>query len=305
MTATPLFGKPKPPPPVSIHRPADEERQLSEWLRRAQNEVFTVTVLVTPRLAGALLARNADNRPLIWNAPNRSVSAYAAAMSRGEWALNGETIIVSSSGALNDGQHRLNAVIEAEVSVQMQITFGVDRNTRHTVDQGVARTPGHILSMAGEANANRLATALQFLWAHYNANTLNARPSTDQLLETLLLHGAIRDCVAATGHLAGEYRVSHGYLAASHYLCRKHDAFAADQWLSALTTGLNIQNVNSPVARLRKMFGEHSAKRQRKTPIEQSALYIKGFNLFIRGRTGAFSWRGNGPSPEAFPVAGA
>lgn len=299
MNATPLFGKEK-----AFAKAISEEEQLLEWIARGASELFTVTTLVTPKMADLLLKRNAGNRPLIWGSANRSVAAYAAAMSRGEWRLNGEAIIVSSSGELNDGQHRLSAVIESGEAVHMQISFGVDRETRHTVDQGVARTPGHILAMAGEKSTNQLATALQFMWAIDGGLSFNHRPSMDQLLATLDAHPTLRNAVKQTGHLSGEYRLSAGYIAGAHYLCQRQQPFQAGQWLSALTTGLNIQNVNSPVSRLRKMYGEHSAKRQRKEKIDQAALYIKGFNMFLRGRTGAFTWRANGPSPEAFPVVG-
>lgn len=277
--------------------------QLSRWLTDARDDVFSVTTLVTPKMAEALLERNGGNRPVIWTGATRSVSAYAEAMSRGEWVLNGEPIIISSAGDLNDGQHRLHAIIQSGVSVQMMMTFGVERDTRHTVDQGVARTHGHILSMFGEKSANVLATALQFLWVHDQGLTLHARPSTDQLLATLAVHPDIRAVVTDVAHLAGEFRLSRGYIAAAHYLCKRHNAFSADQFLDALTTGTNIRNVNSPVARLRRMFTEHSAKRTRKTNIEQAGNYIKSFNQFLRGRTGPCVWKPN--SNESFPVAGA
>ena len=86
-----------------------EVKQLDLWFGQAKTDVFSVTTLVTPKMAEALLSRNGGNRPVIWTGPVRSVSAYAAAMSRGEWVLNGEPIIISSTGELNDGQHRLHA----------------------------------------------------------------------------------------------------------------------------------------------------------------------------------------------------
>lgn len=282
-----------------------DEQQLRQWLKRGETEVFSVITMMTPAMARILLMLNTDNRPIIWKGSIRSVAAYAAAMKRGEWALNGEAVIVSASGEVNDGQHRLNAVVNSEVSVLMQITFGVERDTRHTVDQGIARSPGHILAMAGEKNYNVLASALQFMFCHDEGVSLHTRPSTDQLLATLVRHPTLRDAVSQVAHLSSEFRLSTGYLAGAYYLCRRHNEYSADQWLSALTTGLNIQNSNSPVARLRKMLTEHSAKRRRLSPIEQVALIIKGYNLFLRGRTGSFSWRANGPAPEAFPVAGA
>lgn len=297
MTAVPLFSKTSPPPRVVKSTAA---QQIDDWIKRGKSEVFSVVTLVTPDMARLLIACNTENRPVLWTGANRSVAAYASAMKRGEWTLNGEAVIISSTGELNDGQHRLYAVIESGGAVMMTLTFGVARDTRHTVDQGVARSPGHILVMMGEKDANNLATALQYLWTRDTGSSLNARPSPDQLLETLSKHPDVRDAVRATTS-TGQFRISRGYAAAAHYECRTVDAFAADQFLSAVTTGLNIQNVNSPVSRLRKAYGEHSAKRKPLGRIEQAALYIKAFNMFRRGRTGPLSWRDIGPTAEAFP----
>lgn len=281
-----------------------EVNQLDLWLGKSKRDVFSVNTLVTPRMAEALLKRNGGNRPVIWTGPTRSVAAYAAAMSRGEWVLNGEPIIISSTGELNDGQHRLHAIIQSGVSVQLMLTFGVERETRHTVDQGVARTPGHILAMFGEKDSNNLATALQFMWAHDAGVSLNCRPSTDQLLATLTIHPGLREAIHAAASLAAHYRLSRGYIAAAYYLCSQSDQFKAEQFMTAATTGLNITNVNSPVNRLRKQYEEHSAKRKRLDKIEQAALFIKAFNMFAKGRSGAVQWRDTGPTAEAFPVVG-
>lgn len=290
--------------PPSSPKPArlGDAQQLAAWVAQGEGGVFTVTTLLTPALAALLLERNESNRPVTFGSSTRSVAVYAAAMRRGEWKLNGEALIVSRCGVLNDGQHRCHAVLEANVAVQVQITFGVDRDTRHTVDQGIARTPGHILAMSGETNSNNLACALQLLWCVDNGLSPNHRPSMDQLLETLAGHPDARDALTGIWKIGGHYRLSMGYIGAAHYLCRRVDGFSADQFLGALTTGLNIQNVNSPVARLRKQFEEHSAKRKKLDRTEQAALYIKGFNNFVRGRTGPVQWRNTGPSPEDFPL---
>ncbi|MFZ5667940.1 MAG: hypothetical protein ACOY4K_00450 [Pseudomonadota bacterium] len=281
--------------------------QLSLWLARGKTEVFSVVAPVSPDLARLLLGTNEDNRPILWNGSTRSVAAYAAAMSRGEWRLNGEAVIVSRTGELNDGQHRLHAVIQNGASVMMQIVFGVSRDTRHTVDQGIARTPGHILVMMGEANTNHLACALQFMWAIDEGLSLNCRPSTDQLLTTLDAHPDLRDALPAASKLTGHYRLSGGYIAAAHYVCRGHDAFYADQYLGALTTGLHLTSTGSPAARLRKAFEDHRAqlKGKKLDRITQAALYIKGFNNTLRGRTGPIAWRATGPTAESFPRPGA
>jgi hypothetical protein len=308
MTALKLFSKDQ---PSDTHKIAGvgkspEAKQLAEWLARGKGEVFAVTTLVSPDMARLLLAMNFGNRPVVWNGSTRSVAAYAAAMKRGEWSLNGEAIIVACDGALNDGQHRLHGVIQHGAPVLMQITFGVERDTRHTVDQGIARSPGNILSMYGEVNTNSLACQLQFLWAHDEGLSLNWRPSTDQILSTLKRHPEARDTINAIGKLCDYYRLSHGYIAGAHYLCRKRDEFYADQYLGALTTGLHITSTKSSIARLRGAFGDHRAqlKGHKLDRTTQAAFYIKGFNNYVKGRTGPISWRAAGPAAEAFPTVG-
>jgi hypothetical protein len=296
MTAIPLFSKPS----------ITDAQQLDEWLKRGRTEAFSVITIVTPDMARLLLAHNEGNRNIRWNGTTRSVAAYSAAMKRGEWAVNGAGLTVSRCGQLNDGQHRLHAVIQAQLPVQMQITFGVERGTRHTVDQGQARPPGQILLMAGEINTNVLASTLQFLWATELGLSLNYRFSMDQMMEALERHPEARQAVVACRALSSHYRLAGGYIAGAHYLCRKANGFQADHFLQGLTTGLNIQQVNSPVNRLRSIFEDHRAQLKGKKLDRQyqAAIYIKGFNNFIRGRTGVILWRNTGPAAEAFPVVG-
>lgn len=278
---------------------------LEFWLRRAANEVFTVTTTVTPELAERLLSRNTNNRTVREVGAARSVDAYARAMLRGEWQLNGESIIISRDGLLNDGQHRLHAVIKSGVGVPMQITFGVDRESRHTVDQGAARSPGDILTMAGEKQANQLAHAIQFIWSYDSHKVFAYRPSTDQLLTTLEANPGLRDAVRAVAAFGVEFRASRGYIAGAHYVCRRVDARLADDFLQKATTGLGLTDTGSPIVRLRKRFLDHLSNRDSIPAIEQAALYIKAFNACRQRRNvRALLWRRNGDAAEEFPVAG-
>lgn len=282
------------------------EDNLTAWMLRAESEIFTVTALVTPEMAVRILASNDSNRPLRLKG-QRGVEGLAAAMARDEWLLNGAAIIVASDGSLNDGQHRLNAVIKSGASVLMQITFGVDRDSRHTVDQGRARSPGNILSMFGEKNADKLAHALQFIWAFEGGLSFNYRPSSEQLLETLDASPAIRDCVREVNSLCKEFKVSHGYLAGAHYVCCGcGDAgVSAGNFLNVVSTGLGIRSQNDPAMKLRKRFTDHVANRENIPAIEQAALYIKAFNAHLHNRNVRnLSWRRYGFAAEDFPKAG-
>ena len=58
---------------------------------------------ITPEFAKALLELNGINRPL----SDPTLKGYIKTLETDRWKLNGETIKVTTSGRLLDGQHRL------------------------------------------------------------------------------------------------------------------------------------------------------------------------------------------------------
>lgn len=94
-------------------------------------EVMTVT----PKMAQDILEHNNANR----NINRYAVRQYARDMKTGLWKLGGQGISISSSGRLLDGQHRLYAIIEANVPVTMLVCTDVDC-TNVNFDSGRKRT---------------------------------------------------------------------------------------------------------------------------------------------------------------------
>lgn len=118
--------------------------------------VVTATVeVVKPELAEEWLGKNQVNR----NVRERLVAAYARDMLAGNWRLSGEGIKFSVSGRLLDGQHRLHAVVRADVAVPMLIVRGLADNTQQVMDSGAGRTAGDALRLLGEGNYSSLAAA--------------------------------------------------------------------------------------------------------------------------------------------------
>lgn len=79
---------------------------------------------ITPDMAKEYLETNKGNRTL----QRERVFAYAEDMARGAWRLNGESIKFDTAGRLLDGQHRLAAVVKANVPVEIAVTRNVDAN---------------------------------------------------------------------------------------------------------------------------------------------------------------------------------
>lgn len=85
--------------------------------------IVQMVVEIDKDLASLWLERNVKNPRKI---NHRIVHAYAADMSAGRWLLNGEPIIFDRNGNLNNGQHRLTAVCEANAKIKSVVIWGVD-----------------------------------------------------------------------------------------------------------------------------------------------------------------------------------
>lgn len=104
---------------------------------------------VTPEEAAELLGSNQVNRRI----RKRHVEAYAEDMAAGRWRMTGEPIKVSRTGRLLDGQHRLSAIIEAGVPVELLFVTGLADDDQMFMDQGASRTASDTIKMMGITNA--------------------------------------------------------------------------------------------------------------------------------------------------------
>lgn len=185
---TPEKGKEK---PVVLARfnTASEAARAAKWLNelvaKSQTGIIAQVATVGPALASVLIERNTGNRKV----KTRRVEDFTRDMLGGNWKLNGEPIIVSRDGVLNDGQHRCLAVLEAKVEVPMMLVVGVLGDTRDTIDHGVGRSPADDLALHGHVNTIQLAAAGRLLWQwrEYGLVTYSGHraPTRIELMQTV------------------------------------------------------------------------------------------------------------------------
>lgn len=90
------------------------------------------------------------------------VHTYANDMKEGRWrADNGETIKIDEKGRLIDGQHRLSAVIEANIPIKFLVVRGVDNNTMPTIDVGLKRTLESALQFTAGSHTTHCAEVVK------------------------------------------------------------------------------------------------------------------------------------------------
>jgi hypothetical protein len=120
-------------------------------------EPKSVRMTITPSQAVNWLEHaNNHNRSV----SDRIVQQYARDMRAGRWRLSHQSIAFDPRGNLIDGQHRLWAVVEAAVPVEMHVWFNVDPASQMVIDMGRPRRLADNLRLGGglpNAGTNELA----------------------------------------------------------------------------------------------------------------------------------------------------
>lgn len=101
----------------------------------------TVIETINPDKALLYLKFNTNNRPF----RESHVKALAFDMMNGDWQVTHQGIAFDTTGRLIDGQHRLRAIIESGVPIQIQVTRGCSSSSFSILDRGANRSPSDIL----------------------------------------------------------------------------------------------------------------------------------------------------------------
>lgn len=132
-------------------------RQVQAWVESGDPR-SVIDVTVTPEIARLLLRYN---RPGDTNRPVSDVYVAAAVgeIEKGLWQNTGEPIIMSKAAILNDGQHRLEAIIRSKIPCVMDLRFGVSRAAFAATNSGRKRSGADALGLLGVPERHALAAA--------------------------------------------------------------------------------------------------------------------------------------------------
>lgn len=261
------------------HASARADRWLADRLKHGLKEPFAEVVSLTPELAKLLLASNPDNRAV----QQQDIESKATDILANRYALNGETIIVSKCGYLNDGQNRCLAVIASGKPIRTFIAFGVERNTRTTVDSGRARTPGDYLTMRGVRNGNNVAAVTRKLMEIERNGKLitglNGAITKQEILERATNDDDIQDAVRFVNKPGANKVASQSILATAFYLFSNVDRQRAEAFMSQLIKGTELVE-RSPIWTAREKLLRRDL---RLTANEQMKTIIMAWNGWRSG----------------------
>ena len=240
--------------------------------------------VITPERALDLLTANTNNRKLRPSV----VARYAGAMARGEWRPNGEAIKIAEDGTLLDGQHRLEACVEAEVPFETLIVTGLSKNSQQTMDGGLKRGTNDHLAFMGEKNTTVLASALRLIVEYEMYGTIGIRGGDAKLVTDPMLmaaldrHPHMRETVSSTGLLRKMGAITPSQTAALMYIMRSGPyQTQATLFFDQLKNGYML-TPDSPLLNLRnQVLGQTQS---RLGAARTAALTVKAWNSYVLER---------------------
>ncbi len=125
---------------------------------------------VTPEIAAHFLQKNKNNRDYrkSW------VAHLSRIIKNGEWLTTHQGIALDKQGNLIDGQHRLLAIIDSGLPVQINVSYDVDASTFSCIDIGVKRNLADITKFS-KKTSEVCAFMGRFLSASYAKITTAAQ----------------------------------------------------------------------------------------------------------------------------------
>lgn len=270
---------------------------------------------ITPATAKRWLRQNTHNR----NLRDRVVNSYAADMRDGNWVEDGQAIKFArgdialfdnpylTGGPLLDGQHRLSAIVAANVTIRMLVVTGLPASTQDTMDTGAKRVLADALKLRGESHCVVLAAALVRVhqWQKGHRKNLRgagtAKPTHRQLLALLEDHPELRRSVEIADRVRKSMRISGGTAALCHWLFTNIDSSDCAFFFARLADGAGLMT-DDPIYALRRALHNFAADRSNPDESVVTAVVIKGWNAYRDGRSvQLLSYRPGGSRPEPYP----
>lgn len=255
----------------------DPEVALAWFNNRAKMgavSVHTEQAVLTPALADVLIDHNEGNRPIRL----AKLAQYVDDMRNGRWEFNGETIIISKEGLMNNGQHRSHAVIETQIDIPVLFVFGVERDSRKTVDTGANRGPHDQLSADGFGQPTTMAAVARFVLS-YEQNGGKGFANLNRISGPDVYERAKSDALIEE---ASNYPYKHGNKAKRlappsvigfcYHAFMQVDRPAAQAFLDQVVTGINLSADSASYITREKLMDLSGLHREQK--IE---LLFRGF----------------------------
>ena len=259
---------------------------------------------VGPEGAAAYLRTSVGNRKI----NQRRVVRLAAAMCAHTYFATGETVIIDRLGRLQQGHHRMHAIILSGEHVTLLIVRDVDPAARPYQDSGASWSLKDHLSARDEPNARALASVVTWHWRyeHKDLEWRQLSPSSAELLDWYDERPELKQAFRATDSVRRQVRLSQASLGGFYPVAMALSAEDAEFFYDKVGSGAELGE-GHPILALRRwaeLRSRRSQSREQTDAGHLAAILIKAWNYYRDGDTiNNLRWRRGGASPEAFPEA--
>ena len=259
--------------------------------------------LVTPKKALEMLTTNSGNRRV----RDPRVLRYAEDMKQGRWITNtAEPIKISKRGLLLDGQHRLEAIIKSNVSIEMLIAYDLEDSIFKVLDTGLARNASDTFKTAGIKHDNLLPSIISFYNAISEGKSRGSQVSNKKTNAELLEQYKLDDIFwQDAANLSMQWYNKFSKVLAPSYFGGVY-AFLKDinpeksyNFCEQIASGVGIEN--NAIILLRKRLVEDRISTSKLTISYKIALFIKAWNAFVSNNN--IKCLRYNPSIENYPTA--
>ena len=232
---------------------------------------------ITPAAAKKLLEYNIENRAL----NSIHVDELAREMKSGRWKINGDTIRISDTGKIIDGQHRLVAVVKTGITIQSWVIEGLPDDVFDTIDLNKRRSGGDTLGCMGEINAYRLNSALILVDKYMTGRVeKSVSYSNSEIKELLLKYPKLRDSIQSK--VKGKKLILPSVMDACHYLFSQKNPDEAHFFMDRVLRGSALKE-GEPEYVLREKLVSNSLAKAKLSKAHVFALCIKTWNHMRAG----------------------
>jgi len=232
-------------------------------------------VEITPEWAADLLKLNTKNRKM----QDNSVSQYARDMLNGNFVFNGNTICLSDTNVLLDGQQRLTACVKSNSPFWTILIAGLPESSMVTIDSGRKRTYSNQLQIRGYPNHSLLASTIAQLGLIALGKPRNLSQFTiselDQIFDN---HPQVAD---SASFVKGTYH-HNPLLAAIHYIA-KFSGYEdlADDFIKTWKDGQQNYE-DDPIVFIREKLNKDQTRIKRMTTEHKCKLIMLSWNKFCK-----------------------
>ncbi|MDG1949854.1 MAG: hypothetical protein P8J32_03480, partial [bacterium] len=228
------------------------------------------------------------------NVYNRKVSKQnldflANQMRDGKWKFNGDTIVFDENGNLLDGQHRLEAVVLSKREVETNVTFGIDRETFHTIDTGKVRNSADVLSTQGYKNSLVIAAAAKLVMSLESGvkgvasgGLKSTKFDNLDVLNFIKTRADFADVVNEAHKIWQSMPsrfVSGRIFCAMYYMFYKKHTSQARTFMKSVALGIGIESDSSAYHLRNRLIKMHGDKLNRYTVFNKTAIIAKAWNF--------------------------